>query len=40
MSHFLQHRPELKTPGYETTPGEPGFCLHAQPKAPFMGRRF
>ncbi len=40
MFHSLV-RPELKTPGYETTPSEPGFFAHAtSQKAPFTGRRF
>ena len=32
-------RPAMKSPGYKTTPGEPGFGVPAAAKAPFTGRR-
>ncbi len=37
-AHDAFMRPALKSPGYKTTPGEPGFEVPAAAKAPFTGR--
>ena len=31
-------RPAMKSPGYKTAPGEPGFGVPSATKAPFTGR--